>query len=147
MIFSKACEYGIRASLLVASQEDDGFIPIREIGDDLGISHHFLTKVLQDLTKAGLMKSLRGPNGGVALNRSPKTIFLFEIVVAIDGHDRFEGCILGLPECGEGNPCPLHDYWGGVRDGIRGRFESITLNELAKRVEEEGLRLSSLDEC
>lgn len=146
MIFSKACEYGIRSTLHVINQNDDVFVPIREIGTDLGISHHFLTKVLQDLSRVGIMKSLRGPNGGVALNRSPDSISLFEIVVAIDGLKRFEGCVLGIPGCGEGHPCPLHDYWGDVRDGIRQKFESISLKTLARRVDEEGFRISSLDE-
>ena len=144
MIFSKACEYGVRSALFISSRTDDGFVSIRKIGEELDISHHFLTKVLQDLTKAGLMKSLRGPNGGVALNRSPESIFLFEIVVAIDGHDRFEGCILGLPGCGDQSPCPLHDYWEGVRDGVREKFENVNLDELARRIDEDGLRLSSL---
>ena len=144
MIFSKACEYGIRSSLYVASAEEGEFVAIREIGTELGISHHFLTKVLQDLTRVGIMKSLRGPNGGVALNRPPDSIFLFELVVAIDGHERFESCVMGLPGCGEQRPCPLHNYWGTIRDGIRDKFESISLETLARRVDEEGFRISSL---
>ncbi len=144
MIFSKACEYGIRSTLYVCTRDSNAFVPIREIGTSLGISHHFLTKVLQDLTAVGIMKSLRGPNGGVALNRSADSIFLFEIVVAIDGIGSFENCVLGLPDCGDDQPCPLHDFWGALRDGIKQKFESFSLETLARLVEEEGFRISSL---
>jgi Rrf2 family transcriptional regulator, iron-sulfur cluster assembly transcription factor len=143
MNFSKACEYGLRASLYVAVETERAFFPIKEIGKALGISHHFLTKVLQDLTRAKIMKSLRGPNGGVALGAPADSIFLYDIVVAIDGIERFEGCVLGLPGCGELRPCPLHDYWGTKRGEIRDKFQSITLEEMATRIREEGLRIST----
>jgi len=144
MNFSKACEYGMRASLYVATDADRSFIPIKEIGQALGISHHFLTKVLQDLTKAGIMKSLRGPSGGVALVSPSENVFLYDIVVAIDGKQRFEGCVLGLPGCGELVPCPLHDYWGEKRDEIQTKFKTVSLAVLAKRIREDGLRISSV---
>ncbi len=144
MNFSKACEYGMRASLYVAADGDRTFIPIKEIGEALGISHHFLTKVLQDLTRAGIMKSLRGPSGGVCLASGPETIFLYDIVIAIDGKQRFEGCVLGLPGCGDLVPCPLHSYWGKIREEIQHKFKTVSLAVLANRVREDGLRISSV---
>ncbi len=143
MIFSKACEYGIRAALYVADRNSDEYVPIREIGADLGISHHFLTKVLQDLTRARIMRSLRGPNGGVALDGDADSISLYDIVSAIDGQDRFDNCVLGLPSCDDIHPCPLHNYWGAVRDDIKTNFQNISLRVLSRRIGEDGLRISS----
>lgn len=143
MIFSKACEYGIRSALYVANRKSDEYVPIREIGDDLGISHHFLTKVLQMLTRASIMRSLRGPNGGVALNGNPDSISLYDIVSAIDGRDHFDQCVLGLPSCDDRHPCPLHSYWGALRDDVKTKFQNISLKALSLRIEVEGLRISS----
>ena len=143
MIFSKACEYGLRSALYVATRDSDEYVPIREIASNLGISHHFLTKVLQELTRARIMRSLRGPNGGVALNSDVDCISLYDIISAIDGRDHFDNCVLGLPSCDDIHPCPLHSYWGAVRDDIKTEFQNISLRALSRRIEVEGLRISS----
>lgn len=143
MIFSKACEYGIRSALYVANRNSDEYVPIREIGADLGISHHFLTKVLQVLTRASIMRSLRGPNGGVALSGDADSISLYDIVAAIDGRDHFDTCVLGLSSCDDLHPCPLHGYWGTLRDDVKTKFQNISLKALSHRIEVEGLRISS----
>ena len=110
-MLSKSCEYGLRATLYLASLDGDGYVPINTISEELGISFSFPTKIFQKLNDAGLLTSQRGPKGGVALNRPADEMTLYEIVVAIDGDDLFEVCVLGLPGCGDAEPCPLHDQW------------------------------------
>ncbi|ACY48890.1 RrF2 family transcriptional regulator [Rhodothermus marinus] len=142
-MFSRACEYGLRAVLYLASLNHDGYVSIREIGERLNISVPFLTKIFQKLTQAGLMQSLRGPSGGVMFARSPEEITLFDVIVAIDGPDLFTECVLGLPGCGEATPCPLHDHWKEVRNPIRNLFASTTLADMARRMQEARLRLTA----
>ncbi|MDQ7040366.1 MAG: Rrf2 family transcriptional regulator [Rhodothermus sp.] len=142
-MFSRACEYGLRAALYLASLEHNGYVSIREIGERLNISVPFLTKIFQKLTQAGLMQSLRGPSGGVMFARSPEEITLFDVIVAIDGPDLFTECVLGLPGCGEAAPCPLHDHWKAVRTPIRDLFASTTLADMARRIQEARLRLTA----
>ncbi len=143
-MLSKACEYGIRAALFLASQPEGVYVPIHTIGERLGISPHFLTKILQQLTQAGLMKSFRGPRGGVALARPAKEILLEEIVAAIDGRRVFEACVLGMPGCGERKPCPLHDQWGAVRAQIHALFAGTSLAEVGHRLRTEDLRITDV---
>lgn len=142
MLLSKACVYGLRSSLFLASREEDGYISIREMSEKLDISFHFLTKILQQLTSAGLMESHKGPKGGVRLTKSGSEVSLFEIVAAIDGIELFTECALGLPGCGVKKPCPLHDKWADTRDGIRVMLESTNLVELAKKGKAENLRIT-----
>jgi len=142
MLLSKACVYGLRSSLFLASREEDGYISIREMSEKLDISFHFLTKILQQLTSAGLMESHKGPKGGVRLTKSGAEVSLFEIVAAIDGIELFTECALGLPGCGVKKPCPLHDKWADTRDGIRVMLESTNLVELAKKGKAENLRIT-----
>ena len=143
MLLSKSCVYGIRATLYVALQTDNrGFVPIRQIADDLHISFHFLTKILQQLTLRDIMVSFRGPKGGIALARPASQITLMELVVAIDGAGLFEQCVLGLPDCGEDKPCPLHQQWSELRNAISATFQYTTLEELARTTREENLRLT-----
>jgi len=129
-MLSKSCEYGLRASLYLASLEQEGYVSIGTISEELDISFPFLTKIFQKLNNAGLLDSRRGPNGGVALTLPAEEITLYEIVVAIDGDDLFEECVLGLPGCGEAEPCPLHEQWADERDRVENMFQNTTLAEL-----------------
>ncbi len=132
MLLSKSCEYGIRATIyLTLLQEGEGYVSIRKVSEDLEISFHFLTKIFQKLTQAGLLLSLKGPNGGVKLTRSPGQVSMSDLVVAIDGDDLFVACMLGLPGCGETQPCPVHGAWASHRASLKSLFDSTTLAELA----------------
>ncbi len=141
MLLSKSCEYGLRAALYLASLEQSGYVSIRKISYELDLSFHFLTKILQKLTQAGLLASLRGPNGGVLLARPAGRITLLDLVLAIDGPALFQECILGLPGCGSQEPCPLHQAWATERERLHMLFEAHTLADLARDVEALGLRL------
>jgi Rrf2 family protein len=144
MMFSKTCNYGIRAVLYIATQERDRqFIPIREISEKLDISFHFLTKILQRLTQTNILVSFKGPNGGVAFARSPESITLMSIIHAIDGHGLFTECVMGLEHCGDDNPCPLHQHWREVRGDIKKLFEETTLAEFSQKIRSNGFRLVS----
>ncbi len=145
MFLSKTCIYGIRAVLYTATQDNQKFIPISKIAEELGISFHFLTKILQILTQKKIMNSYRGPNGGITLARPAEEVKLIEIVEAIDGTDLFTECILGIPDCGVRKPCPLHNQWGDIRQQLHQMLTSTSVAELARRVKEDGLRLSDVD--
>lgn len=132
-MLSRRCEYGMAAMLYLAATEADGYVPIRRISDELDLSFPFLTKVLQDLNDAGYLTSMRGPNGGVAFARSPETLSLKDIVVAIDGPELFTECVMGLPGCGTDKPCPMHEEWGPVRDHLEELFERLSVAEAARR--------------
>ncbi len=141
-LLSKTCMYGIRAVLYLTSLEQEkSYVHIRQISEDLHLSFHFLTKILQILAAHNIVNSYRGPNGGVSLARPANEIKVMELITAIDGTNAFETCILALPGCGEDTPCPLHEYWGATRDAIKSTFANITLAELERRIAQTDLRL------
>jgi len=129
-MLSKSCEYGLRATLYLASLNHEGYVSIGTISEELDISFPFLTKIFQKLNEAGLLQSQRGPKGGVSLTKPADEVSLYEIVVAIDGDDLFRECVLGLPGCGEAEPCPLHDEWAEERSRVEKMFRNSTLAEL-----------------
>lgn len=137
MLLSKRCEYGLRAMLyLSALGEASGpdptqeYVSIRTVSNELSIGFSFLTKVLQELNDAGLLTSKRGRGGGVALTRPPSDISIYDIVVALEGDELFNECVLGLPGCGEAEPCPLHDHWTDERERMETKFRETTLTEV-----------------
>lgn len=132
MLLNKTSEYGIRAMMYLAQEGGDGYISAGDMGRHLDISAHFLTKIMQQLTAAGLVKSYRGPNGGLALARSASTISVRDIYVALEGDALFSECVLGLPECGNRKPCPFHDRWATARERINRMMSEQTLEDLGE---------------
>ncbi len=141
MLFSKSCMYGIRAVIYLAVNKEREYIPIKEMSGMLDISFHFLTKVLQDLASAGLVKSQKGANGGVGLNRPARKITLYDIVAELDGTAMFEECILGLPDCSDENPCSLHKYWRDIKKYLENSLKEETLDNVAQQISDGQIRL------
>lgn len=131
-MFSKACEYGIRAMLWINSNERSP-APIRsslkEISAKTDMPEAFTGKVLQTLKKEGLLVSSKGPLGGYSLSRPADHIRLYDIVIAVDGPSLFTGCAMGLPHCGEGDPCPLHNSFTDLRTRLQKLLKDTTLND------------------
>jgi Rrf2 family transcriptional regulator, iron-sulfur cluster assembly transcription factor len=132
VLFSRQCEYALQAILYITKKSGGGYTDIKEISKSLGIPHHFLAKILQSLSKRGLLRSQKGPSGGFALSGEPDTITLYHIVEAIDGNAFLHECVLGLPVCGGDNPCPVHEKWGKLREEIHKMLTDKTIAEMVR---------------
>jgi len=141
-MLSKTCTYGVQAAIYVAARKCEDWISINEISSSLNISFHFLTKVLQQLTNAGIMTSQRGVHGGVMLAKRAEEVSLLDLINVIDGTDVFEQCMLGLPGCGVGEACPVHDRWVMLRTEIVRVFMGTSLEALAHDATMLNLRLA-----
>lgn len=131
-MFSRGCQYAIRALVYLAEQNGSQCCQIREIADRLDVPYPFLAKVTQSLVSRGLVTSQKGPGGGIRLAREPGSIRLAAVIEAVDGPNSVKGCVLGLPECGDDDPCPLHEAWADMRDRLVGILEAESLLKLAK---------------
>lgn len=128
-MFSKTCEYAIRAMIFVAHKSKDGDkIGIKEIAKGIDSPEHFIAKILQDLGKKGLIQSLKGPNGGFFFEDESLNCSIADIVTAIDGDKLFNGCGLGLKECSASKPCPIHYEFKEIRDNIKNMLDDAKLN-------------------
>ncbi len=114
MILSQACQYGLQATIYLAVQDE---VPVlsKDIATQLGIPPHFLAKILQGLSKRGLLLSFKGRGGGFKLSRDSNAITLMDVVLAIEGEGFGTRCLLGLAECSEEVPCPIHSQWKVVK--------------------------------
>ena len=127
-IFSKTCEYGIRAVFFIAHKTIDGNrVGIKDIAEGIESPEPFLAKILQDLSRKGIIQSFKGPNGGFYLDSASRTRPLSDIVEAVDGDSLFIGCGLGLKACSEINPCPLHDQFKEIRNNIYKMLKDTTI--------------------
>ncbi|BDW92859.1 hypothetical protein MACH07_16910 [Flagellimonas marinaquae] len=137
MMFSKACEYGIRAAVYIALHSLEGRrVSVAEIADEIDSPVAFTAKTLQLLTRNNIVKSIKGPNGGFEIEREDMdSVKLSMIVKAIDGDQIYVGCGLGLKKCNADQPCPLHDKFVDIRSNLRKMLTSTSLYELATGLE------------
>ena len=132
-MFSKTCEYGIRAAIIIASESyQDNRIGLKEIAKKIDSPEAFTAKILQILSKNNIIKSIKGVGGGFNIPKETMSqIKLIQIVSAIDGDRVFTGCGLGLSHCSEIHPCPVHDRFKEIRTELADMLESTNLEELA----------------
>lgn len=135
-MFSKECEYAIRAVLYIATQSHNAQSSgMKAIAAAIDSPEAFTAKILQKLSRAGLIQSHKGPNGGFFIEQQkPHKTKLADIVRAIDGDQIFTGCGLGLKQCNAQNPCPLHHTFKKIRDDIQEMLESADLDQLAEDI-------------
>jgi Rrf2 family protein len=131
-MFSKACEYAIRASLYISVKSIDGSkLGIKEIAKEIDSPVHFTAKILQTLSREGIVSSVKGPNGGFYLDPKAKPVSLNAIVKAIDGDNILHSCSLGLKECSDKFPCPIHQDIKTYKERLRKIMKEKTVQQLA----------------
>ena len=134
MNVSKTCEYAIRAMIFIAQKSRDGEkISAKNIAAGIDAPVYFTGKILQDLSSKGIVQSSKGPTGGFYLDEHSWDGSLAEIVMAIDGADFFTRCGLGLKQCSELHPCPIHDSFKKIRNDMNrlltnAKFETFVKN-------------------
>lgn|SRR5690554_6906970 len=138
-MFSKACQYGIKASVYVALQSSLGIrANLKEIAKNIDSPEAFTAKVLHQLAKNNLMDSHKGPTGGFVIDSAQaKKIKLSDIVNAIDGDRIYNGCALGFEKCDAEKPCPMHEKFVSIRKHLKQMLENTNLYELAHKLVEE----------
>ncbi len=138
MIFSRASEYAIQAMLYLAKRESlEGkkLIQTREIAEAHNIPYHFLAKIVQDLAKADLIVSLKGPSGGIGLAHEAQEISVLEVVRSVDNIQYVTDCVVGYEKCSSESPCPMHYEWEKIRNIIFNLIREKNLRDLIANTE------------
>lgn len=132
-MFSKACEYGIRASIFITEQSLRGTkVSLKDVAKAIESPEAYTSKILQLLVKNKIINSDKGPTGGFSIAKEElETTTLSAIVSAIDGDKVYTGCGLGLKACNEKKPCPVHHQFKIIRENLKKMLETTTIKSLA----------------
>ncbi|KQO22399.1 Rrf2 family transcriptional regulator [Flavobacterium sp. Leaf82] len=146
-MFSKACEYGIRASIFIAANSSKGIrVGIKDVAKEIDSPEPFTAKIMQILTKSNIIGSAKGVGGGFEISAEAlKSIKLIHIVDAIDGDNIYKGCGIGLKECSEVHPCPVHNEFKKIRELLVAMLTNTSLEELALSVKSGDFHLKILN--
>lgn len=131
-MFSKACEYGMRATFFVAQQSEyQKRVGVKAIAQAIESPEAFTGKIMQQLSKKGFVQSIKGPYGGFTIDKEhTKKIRINDIIALFDGEKAYNGCILGLKICDGDHPCPLHEQSQIALKNLRNWLNSKSLYEI-----------------
>lgn len=131
-MFSKACEYGIKATIHIGQQTKQGQrVSLKAVAKAIDSPVAFTGKILQALAKDGIIISIKGPTGGYeVLDQEKNKTTLLQIVKAIDGDEIYNGCGLGMKQCNAAKPCPLHHQFASIRNDLKNMLSTTSIEEL-----------------
>lgn len=149
MKFSTRGRYGVQIMVDLAQHTTEGPISLKSIADRQKLSEHYLEQLIPELRKAGLVKSIRGAQGGYKLAKRPENILIGDVIRVLEGPIAPVECTnqSGINCCEKTNFCVTREVWVKVRDSINDVVDSISLADLlAGADKEEGERLDLFDD-
>ena len=127
-MFSQTVEYALRAVVQLAYKSPEP-CTTEQIAEATMVPKAYLSKVLQGLSRAGIVNSQRGIRGGMSLNRSPEELTILDVVNSVDPIQRIHQCPLGLKSHGS-LLCPLHRRMDETLASVEATFANTTLAEI-----------------
>ena len=129
MWLSSTAQQAIHAVVCIAGAENEGPVRVDEVAAAIGCPRNYLSKTLHSLTRAGVLRSGRGPRGGFQLAVPSGSLTLAKIIAPFEpSSDR--RCLLGRPACGDANPCAAHERWKNIAGGVEDFFRRTTIASL-----------------
>lgn len=135
MIFSRKSDYGLRALLYLADRRTRGPVTLHEIAEKLMIPKAFLSKILQQLSRKGVVRSLKGPSGGFVLAVEPAEITIQEVLLEIDGPARVFECFAADTDCTMFDDCMIRDVFSEVEAKINQVLAQYTLADFQAKAQ------------
>ena len=137
-MFAKSTEYALRAIIYLAQKSSVHHkIGMAELSEAIDAPKSFTAKILQKLTKGNnLVSSITGPTGGFYLSEQAKKKSIFHVLTLLDEDHTISGCILGLKECSEINPCPMHTQYKKIRPQLLEMLDHKTIQEVANEMKD-----------
>lgn len=145
-MLSRASKYAILSTLFLAERSnEERKISVKEIAESIDVPSPFLAKLFQQLVRGKIISSTKGPHGGFYLSEKNKKKNVLDIIENIDGLNKLNSCFLGLNECDDANPCPVHFIVEPFKNNILGKFRDKTIMEFAQEISDKGRLLTLKD--
>ncbi len=143
MRLTRAGEYAVRCVMCLARNGGAESVVSRQLVSECGdIPPHFLAKIAQQLSRAGIIEILQGARGGYRLIIPPEKLSLLSVIEAIIGEIFLNDCVIRPESCHASSSCAVNNVWLQARNQLRATLESVTF---AKLLEEESCCILQTD--
>lgn len=137
MKISTKGHYGVLAMFDLAQHHGEGPVSLKSIAERQGLSEHYLEQLIASLRKAGLVKSVRGAQGGYVLAKEPEEIRVGDIIRVLEGPIAPVECVNegDVEQCNKADFCITKNVWERVKDSIEDVLDSISLADMCRDAE------------
>ena len=144
MKLSTRTRYGTRALLELALRQGQGPVLLKDIARQQQISLPYLEHLVAPLIAGGVIRSAKGPKGGISLARDPEDIKLSEITRLLEGSLAPVECVDNPRACRRSGACATRDVWSRLKEAMDGVLEATTLKDLAEKQKQQSQKESSM---
>ncbi len=132
MKLSTKGRYGLKAIFELALKEEESTpLSLKYIADKNGLSEQYLEQIFAILKKTGLVKSVRGSQGGYYLSKPSKQITVGQVLRALEGSMAPSECVLGdAADCENSDFCVTKEVWQKIKDSVDSVIDSVTLEDM-----------------
>lgn len=123
-------DYAVRVVVDLAGQPAGATVRTEELGRRTGVPRAYLSKIIQALAHAGLVRTQRGTRGGIALLEEPRAITLRRVIEAVEGPIYLNRCLIRPGLCPRDSFCPVHPVWGRVQQILIRELDSVRIADL-----------------
>ena len=145
MKLSTRVRYGCRAMIDLALHAGQEPVALEVLAREQRIPERYLAKIVQDLRRSGLIRSVRGAHGGYRLSRPATQITLLEVWEALEGAFCPVDCVDAPASCRKARQCITREVWEELRDVVTKTMQAKTLAGLARRHREKAKRRARLE--
>ncbi|MDH3974291.1 MAG: Rrf2 family transcriptional regulator [Deltaproteobacteria bacterium] len=132
MKLTRLADYAVRAIVHLATKKEGEMATIAEIAESQGIPSSFLAKVMQALSRGGIVRAHRGKSGGFSLVDEPEKVTIRMIVEAVEGPINLNRCLTKPGECDRDTFCGAHPVWREAQEALFSVLDKYTAAEMAK---------------
>ncbi len=132
MQITRATDYAVRVMVHLATLPEGMRVPVSELARAGGAPESFVSKVLQQLVRLGMVTSLRGMGGGFQLAVRPDQVTLLEVVEGVEGPLQINMCLSGKQGCDRKSWCGAHPVWDEAQAALKRTLASATIARLAR---------------
>lgn len=133
MKMSTKGRYGLRLMIELAGRYGLGPVPVNTLALNQNISGKYIHVLVIGLRSAGLVRTVRGPNGGYELARDPSSITAYDVISALEGSSAPAACVTDATSCKRAGHCAARDVWCDIASAVDGVLINLTLEKLSAR--------------
>lgn len=131
-MISQTARYALRTLGMLADRPEEWVLG-KDMAAETGIPANYLSKILNQLRKRGLVQSQKGWGGGFLIERRTLATPIGDVVELFDGRQDGSRCVFELQPCDAEHPCPLHERWDRVRREYEAMLMTVTIGDLGQR--------------
>ena len=131
MKFYKTSEYAIKVLIFLGAHHGEIY-SVKTLNETLNVPYKYLGRLMPRLSNAGFINVIKGRNGGYRMDKKQCSVHLYEILDSVEGLENYERCILGYEKCSNKKPCPIHKYWGEIRNTVNKKLLTLTIKDIIK---------------